>query len=204
MMRESNLTGPSFHLREISYPDSHFVTLFDDVKLKSSAAALRGPIFIWGSKLVPESDCTSRRESYLADKKKYAMFTLLGKEVMNGFAVSKLQTANGQLLWLSPDMDCETFGLEVPDTPQTNKSQCANPGVITRDHLITATMGTPDLTLFNESCCIEARPSQVWSEASALTVQLRGGSVTEANQARLDILNDPEYQRKDAFWVAGH
>ena len=207
LMREVHLTRkdtPITHKREITYPDSRFVTLFDDVKLRSSSAAFRGSVFIWGSRLSPESDCTSRRENFIVDGKRETIFKLIGKETVNGFAVSKLQTGNGELLWLSPDLDCEAVGLEVPDTAETRKEQCAQPGVITKDHLITVTTGTPDPALFDESCCVEVRPSQAWSEQAAFGVQLTGGSIVEVNQARLDILNDPEYQRKDKFWSLGH
>lgn len=197
------LNGGQVRRRQVLYPDGGHVYVVPEMRIKTTATVPRGSLFTWATQLSPDSDCTSRRETFLVDGKRDAVSKFAGFTTMQGFTVAKVISPTGSTLYFVPSLDCASFGQD--DTNRTPDKDHPEPGVITRIDLVSVVHGTPSADLFSVSAYKEVAPSYLWAESNARAVLLAGGTAEDAQDARNRILTDPSWQAKDQLWkIAQH
>ena len=155
-MHPTGKETPVFHRRIIMYPDGSEVDVSEDTGLKTSRSAKYGPAFYWATRVGPESDCTSRKITFLVDGKKEAMYKIVGRDIVQSIPVVRVSLGDPGMVpsiyELAPSFNCVALAAEfdVEGEPET----------VVRDKLISATEGTPDVALFNVSGFKEVAPTE--------------------------------------------
>jgi len=185
----------SVRRREVVWPDGNPVTIYVEMGLKTTTPVVRGALFNWASRFSPESDCSSRNETFVVDHQKNAVHKVMGHETLGGVDAVKLSTPSGDILWLAPSVDCVPLGMYASSDGPAARS--------IRLDLVSVTTGPPDPALFAIDSFKEVAPSELNIAAERYGANLVPSFTPAGIEEMVQKMRaDKQWEALDAAWRA--